>query len=112
MALWDNVSAIGKQAATKARDMADYTLKMGEIHSEEQKLDDCYKRIGKRIYESLQATPPAEDLDDFNEIEMHIANIKRLNDELQELKGKKPCPICGEMTDKDDAFCGHCGNKI
>lgn len=107
-----NLSAAGKQAADKAKEVADLTMKTAELHGEEQKLELCYARIGKRLYETTKEVPAEGDLEDFNEVEAHLNNIKNIEEEIQELKGKKLCPNCGEMVDRGSRFCNHCGMSM
>ncbi|MEE1312853.1 MAG: zinc ribbon domain-containing protein [Lachnospiraceae bacterium] len=107
-----NLSSAGKQAADKAKEIADLTMKTAELRGEEQKLEACYARIGKRLYETTKEVPAEEDLDDFNEIEAHLNNMKNIEAEIQELKGKIPCPNCGEMVDAGSKFCNYCGTNM
>ena len=99
--LQKNLSSVGKQAAEKAKDVADITVKTTQLHTEKQKLEECYARIGQRFYEAMKDVPAEEDLVDFNEVEARLSAIGVLENEIQQLKGKKPCPNCGEMVDKD-----------
>lgn len=116
MAFFDDIqksiSTAGKQAADTAKVMANITKKRTELHVEEQKIEECYARIGKRLYESMKDTPAEEDLVDFNEIETRIAAIASLEEEIQQLKGKKECPNCGEMVEKGSKYCNHCGQEM
>ena len=52
------------------------------------------------------------DLDDFNQIEAHLNNIKNIEEEIQQLKGKKPCPNCGKTIDAESKFCNYCGTVL
>ena len=110
--LQKNLSSVGKQAAEKAKDVADITVKTTQLHTEKQKLEECYARIGQRFYESMKDVPAEEDLVDFNEVEARLSAIGVLENEIQQLKGKKPCPNCGEMVDKDSNYCSNCGESI
>lgn len=110
--LQKNLSAAGKQAADKAKEVADLTMKTAELRREEQELKDCYARIGQRLYESTKEVPSAADLHDFNQIEAHLNNIKNIEEEIQQLKGKKPCPNCGKTIDAESKFCNYCGTVL
>ncbi|MDO4942028.1 MAG: zinc-ribbon domain-containing protein [Lachnospiraceae bacterium] len=110
--LQKNLSSVGKQAAEKAKDVADITVKTAQLHTEKQKLEECYARIGQRFYEATKDVPAEMDLVDFNEVEARLSAMKVLEDEIQQLRGKKPCPNCGEMVDKESNYCNHCGTSI
>lgn len=110
--LQKNLTSVGKQAADKAKEVADFTVKTTQLRTEKQKLEECYARIGKRFYEATKDIPAEEDLVDFNEVEARLVAMKALEDEIQQLKGKKPCPNCGAMVEEDSQFCSHCGSSI
>jgi hypothetical protein len=110
--LQKSLSTAGKQAAGKAKEVADLTVKNAELRTEKQKLEECYARIGKRFYEATKDVPSEEDLVDFNEVEVRLVAMESLEQEIQKLKGRKPCPNCGEMIEADSKFCKHCGIDI
>lgn len=110
--LQKNLTSVGKQAAGKAKEVADITVKTTQLRTEKQKLEECYARIGQRFYEATKDIPAEEDLVDFNEVEARLVAMKALEDEIQQLKGKKPCPNCGAMVEEDSQFCSHCGSSI
>ena len=82
--LQKNLSAAGKQAADKAKEVADLTMKTAELRREEQELKDCYARIGQRLYESTKEVPSEADLDDFNQIEKQL----RIQEIISNIKSK------------------------
>jgi DNA repair exonuclease SbcCD ATPase subunit len=107
--LQKGLSSVGKQAADKAKEVADLTVKTTELRTEKQKLEEAYARIGERFYQDTKDVPSEEDLVDFNEVEARLNAIQTLEQEIQQLKGKKPCPNCGEMVDADSKYCSQCG---
>lgn len=110
--LQKNLTSAGKQAAGKAKEVADITVKATQLRTEKQKLEECYARIGQRFYEATKDIPAEEDLIDFNEVEARLVAMKNLEKEIQQLKGKKACPNCGEMVEEDSKYCNHCGCDI
>ena len=38
--------------------------------------------------------------------------VKNIEEEIQQLKGKKPCPNCGKMIDAESKFCNYCGTVL
>ena len=72
------------------------------------------RAIGELVYATHRGTPSdseemqqiLEYLDDLNdEIEGHVQ-------QLNQLEGIIPCPICGENTHKTDTFCQNCGQPL
>lgn len=94
-----NIANVGQQALEKAKDVATITKKAAELHTEKQKLEECYARIGKRLYEATKDVPPQEDLIDFNEVEIRLSAIETLRQDIAILRGKGD----GE-DDKDEDF--------
>ncbi|MCQ2492285.1 MAG: zinc ribbon domain-containing protein [Lachnospiraceae bacterium] len=116
MAFFDNIAknltTMGKQASDKAKEVATITKLSTDIRREEQKIQDVYASIGKRVYEATKELPSAENVDDFNAIEDALLKIEKLQNELSLVRGKKECPNCGEMVAADSKFCNSCGEEI
>lgn len=93
-----NIANVGQQAFGKAKEVATITKKAAELHAEKQKLEECYARIGKRLYEATKDVPPQEDLVDFNEVEIRLSAIETLRQDISILRGK------GDNEEKEEDF--------
>lgn len=81
-----------------------------EIKNLTSEIDTSLSSIGKILYEEDRENEKFKNL--FDAIDAKKAEIENLNKQLNELEGTVPCSSCGELVQKDIAFCPKCGNKI
>ncbi len=110
--LGKKISITGQDAITKTRNMADTSKINSAISNEQQVINDCYKELGKQLYEKN------EDLGDSNIRQLidcinisfsHIADYKK---QINELKGLAICPNCNTAVQKGSAYCPSCGSPM
>lgn len=85
-----------------------------DVQSIKSKLEKDYSKLGKYYYSKIRNL---EDLADeekimVESIENKIAEIEKLNTEIELAKNKKLCPACKTAIPKDAAFCSSCGAKL
>ncbi|WP_051624256.1 zinc ribbon domain-containing protein [Clostridium akagii] len=84
-----------------------------KISDREQKIEDLYLKIGKKIYKKYDEKSPIEGY-----IIKDCKDIKRIQDEIEIIKNKiltlenkGLCSKCGNEIQKKDTFCPFCGLK-
>lgn len=110
--LGKTISDTSKEVATKAKALTEAISLKTQISSEKAKLNDVYKSIGKKYYESH---PEAEDevyVMEYDLIKAGLAKIAVLEEELCQTEGARICAECGAKVPKDSAFCGRCGAAV
>ncbi len=73
-------------------------------------MNNIYIGVGKKIFaEQPDSQQFKTQFDNIREKEREIAH---LNEMLNDLEDKTPCPQCGELVTKDARFCDKCGTRI
>ena len=73
-------------------------------------MNNIYSGGGKKIFaEQPDSQQFKTQFDNIREKEREIAH---LNEMLNDLEDKTPCPQCGELVTKDARFCDKCGTRI
>lgn len=72
------------------------------------------EKLGALVYD--MAKTGEKDTEAFDaliaEIDAAKAELEENNKQLDELRGKVTCTVCGVKTDNDNAFCPKCGAKL
>ena len=117
MSLWNDITHGIAQAAESAANSTEKYSNIAKlkysVHTENEKLKECFEAIGKLCYGSWRGGD-----DNTKEIEALVskadnikANIKKAEAALRELSDTRVCDACGTKLDKGMAFCPSCGAK-
>lgn len=118
----DNLAAIGRDAAEKAKDTAEVLKWRTKISLEKDKINKIYEEIG-RLFVSLNEESPSEEYFEFySQLDETKQLIEQYEDELSKLKkdsgrsfGRSAviiCPYCGEEIEESSIYCPKCGKNI
>lgn len=107
----ETVASVGKDVSQKAKDLSGVAKLSIDIKSKEDYVQRMYAEIGRQYYEDHkdEAEGLYEEIALVKEALEAIADMKK---DLQNLKGEKTCPRCGEKVGEDDAYCKSCGAKM
>lgn len=122
MDLIDNLAAMGRDAAEKAKDTADILRWRTKISLEKDKINKIYEEIG-RLFVALNEESPSEEYFEFYvRLDESKQLIEQYENELAKLKksGGKSfctssviiCPYCGEEIEESSIYCPKCGKNI
>jgi len=115
MSIFDNTIDKAKNAAEVAgKKTAGFVnlqkLKM-RYASLNVKLSKLYEALGKKCYSAPDVC--VESTSELRtKIDMMIANIKQIQQEIALAKGQKVCQNCGATNPGDADFCNRCGAKV
>ena len=124
MAFLDNLDNLGKNIGRKFSDtyksaakksgelIEDAKLKIG-ISSEQEKIEDIYSEMGRRVYE---AHLKGEDVNDIYKTECERIDaiteiINGMKLKILQMKNIKTCPKCKAEIELTSCFCPKCGTK-
>lgn len=115
MAFFDKLSETltnaSKDVSQKAKDFSGVAKLTMDIHTKEDQLQKMYAQIGKLYFESHKDDETA-DYEQMSQIKDTLATIEDMKKELNELKGTKVCPRCGQEVKMADIYCKSCGAKL
>ncbi len=109
-----NVTGAASAASKKTTELTGIAKLTVKIKSEESKLSDCYKEIGRLFY-----TAERNGEDNTSSIAAHImqadkikANIATYQAEIARLKKIIVCENCGTELADSCIYCSTCGTKL
>ena len=115
MAFFDKLSETltnaSKDVSQKAKDLSGVAKLTMDIHTKEDQVQKMYAQIGKLYFESHK-DDETTDYEQMSQIKDTLATIEDMKKELNELKGTKVCPRCGQEVKAADAYCKSCGAKL
>lgn len=102
----------GREAAQKAKGVAEVLQMKGQISAENSKVKELYSAIGNLYFKKHREDPDDEYQMFFPEIEKTLVHIAELEARVRELEGTHCCGSCGAPLRKDDMFCSKCGMPV
>lgn len=110
--LGETLSKTAKEFGERAESFCDKQRVRGQIAMEEHEAEKVLAEIGKVIFDRFTKEGlEEEDLAELCEkVKMHRDKTDALKEELAGLEGKKVCPACKKMMNREAAFCPNCGN--
>ncbi|MCL2085058.1 MAG: hypothetical protein FWH06_07365 [Oscillospiraceae bacterium] len=104
------LNAAGRKA-NAIWDLARCNLQLNDIRGE---IDRLLRELGSMVYRThVRPDTPSDDLPrKLSELDGLYARLAEIEKELEELKIKQLCPVCGCGYDKQDAFCRSCGHAM
>ena len=111
MGIFDKVGETINTTADKAKSISELGNLKKRLQYEEERIEEIFSEIGKKYFEEpVQNKKLLDSL--CEDIVTRQKRIKRMNFELNELKGIKVCEHCGTQIDEKFMFCGVCGAKL
>ncbi len=110
----ENVGRMGKNAASKTENVVSQAKVKYAISETNNKLDDIYISIGKKIYEEylVNGTEDEQIKSACEKIDALNRELDDLNIKMSQLKSMIKCEYCGAYNGIDGEFCSQCGAKL
>lgn len=106
------ITQTGQEAVQKTKDFTETTRLSGEKSEIQRKIESYYTQIGK-LYFELHSTNPDDSFQQLVfEIQKGFAQIRQIDEQINHIKGIKPCPSCGAAIAQGSTFCSSCGAKL
>ncbi len=111
--LGKNVNKLGKDVATKTKNIAEITRLNSENNHTQRIIEDLYAQIGQKEYALFLKDEGDEKFsEDFAKIKAAFDSIEENERRALELKDLIICSNCGAKQDIENEFCGKCGTKF
>jgi len=111
--LTKSLSESASNVVQKSNDLMEITKLNGEIDSEERKKGILYMGIGQLVYNSYNSKVELNE-EIKNKCEAvfeHDQQIKKIKEQIFDIKKIRKCSSCGTEMNIDISFCPKCGNK-
>lgn len=89
MSFLDTITSKSKEAAGKAKNLADIASLKSKIAGCEAQVKKAYQEIGQKYYEEMGSEPRAEYIDSCEAIKKALAEIEELQEKIAALKETK-----------------------
>lgn len=110
--LGETLTNKSKEVAQTARDVKDMATLNAKIGQQENKIRTWYQVIGEKVYRAEKDQDHSGLEAEFSMITEAFAEIGRLKQEIEKIKGVKTCPSCKAEVDEGVKFCPECGAKL
>lgn len=100
------------QTANSLLALGKLNVSMAELKAKKSEL---LQQVGEMVYGTHTGEPTSSDalLAKLQEIDDVCRQIDGLTAEIARVRtGMGACPLCGANVNKNDKFCGFCGNKL
>lgn len=108
----ETISTKGKEAAHRAKGVADLAKLNTQVGQLEGKIKTYYQIIGEKVYQKEKDQDHAGLEAEFTLINDAAAEIARIKKQISDIKGTKECAGCGAEVDNSFAYCPRCGAKF
>lgn len=107
------VASTAKVAVKKSSELVEITKLNINIGAEKDKISKIYTQIGKSVYDSFEKGEelPANYKVLCENVLSIKENIKKMKQQILQLKNIKICPSCTAELELDVAYCSRCGAK-
>lgn len=110
--LGKTLTDMGRDAAQKAKEVAETLQLKSQLSSEKSRVNDLYAIIGKAYFESNQDVVEEKFKGLHTDINNALTNIATLEEKIRQLDGNRTCPVCGGVLDRSAVYCSHCGASV
>ncbi len=107
----DTISAAGKDGIGKAKELKGTAKLTLEIKSREGAIHKMYNELGMAYYQDHKCDEASEYADRLTAINAAFEEIAELKASIDEIRGIKRCPCCGEIVSAAARFCASCGER-
>lgn len=111
MSILDKLGDVSRGVSDKTKSISEVSNLKNKILYEQERIVEIFADIGKKYYKNPNEDPAVFRVlcEDINE---RRRRIKKMEFELNSLKGRRVCPKCGIDIAEGNMFCGRCGSKI
>ena len=102
----------GQSALNKTKDIAEIVKLSSNTADLEHQIEALYTELGQQYYGLHQQVGCEALADTVEEITAKQAELARLRENVEQLKGSTKCPHCGATVAANLQFCGNCGKPV
>ena len=106
------ITQTGQEAVQKTKDFTEITRLNGQKTEIEKQIEEHYLQIGKLYFELHSKEPETAFLELVAFVQEGQVQIRRLEEQIQQIKRTTRCLNCGAELQQGTVFCPICGTKV
>ncbi len=112
--LKSTLSKLTKTITKTSSDVIKSTKLNINMANEQEKIKEIYIEMGKKVQEIYSYGGELGEFFDkkISELNSALEDIKKLEDEVSKIKGKRDCPKCKTAVSLESSFCPKCGAQM
>lgn len=109
--LGETLTKTAKELSGRAEEVYETQRLKNKISGEERQINKAMTDIGRIIYKRYKdgAEVSEEEKTICEQIDERKEQIDKYKEEMNNVRGTRVCPSCGNMLNRNDAFCSRCG---
>ena len=108
----DSSKKLAQVTAAKSKNVAEVSRLKSSIGDEKKSIRRSFARLGKAYYENYRNNDLTELTELCTEIDGHYAELKSLEDRLNQQRGIVVCTECETEIEGECKFCPNCGAQL
>ena len=112
MSIWDNLTNAGQGVVETTKEVFAVTRLKGQKAEVQKGLDLQYQELGKKYMEICGEEAPESLAQTVQEIRISLDQIRAIDQQIDDIRGKKLCPFCEKPLLEDALFCAYCGKRL
>lgn len=109
--LGETITKTARELSGRAEEVYETQRIKNRISGEKRQIEKVMADLGKIIYKRYKDGIPLdeEERELCEQIDQRMEQIEKYKDEMNDVKGNRFCPSCGNPLGRHDAYCSVCG---
>lgn len=109
--LGETITKTARELSGRAEEVYETQRIRNRISGEKRQIEKAMADLGKIIYKRYKDGIPLDEEERTlcEQIDQRMEEIEKYKEQMNDVKGKRFCPSCGNPIGKYDAYCSACG---
>ena len=109
--LGETITKTARELSGRAEEVYETQRIKNRISGEKRQVEKVMADLGKIIYKRYKDGIPLDEEEKAlcEQIDQRMAQIEKYKEEMNNVKGNRFCPSCGNPLGRNDAYCSMCG---
>ena len=111
MGFWEDAVNTVERKSEEVVKISKLKFRISTIKNE---LNTCYSSLGRHIYQTRKNGVSDEQYEEtlIRKIASLHEDLTSVTEELNRVKGARPCTKCGQVNEVANEFCSRCGTRL